>query len=763
VKAGTLPGAAIWAAAAVLLGLLALLAVTPAPAEAHAILIRSDPPVNARLQDPPPVVSAFFSETLDTRLSSLKVVNGEGKRVDSGETSFGPDAAQMSTTIPEPLPPGFYAVLWQTLSSVDGHLLKGSYPFTVLNPDGSEPAGPRPSAGGGAGYSGGAPTADAVAVKWAGLLAAALTVGALAFLTLVAGPLKAEAGAVVRRHCLRSAWVGTAGLAVTGAAELIIQARRLGGLGFLDEALDTVWGERWIERQALLLAIAGLLWAHGWAKSRRGAEASTVLPGIALIGGFQYLLLVAMTSHASSVPGSFWAVGADFVHLAAAALWVGMLFQLALFLTWVVRRTPPDQRPALLAQPLRRFSALAATSVALLLATGLASSLTEVPDFEALADTAYGRSLAVKLGAVALLMAVGGLNAVLLAPRARRQSDESSDRRFVMAVRTEIVLAVAVLAVAAVFVQYPTARQQRDAAANVQASTQAVVGYDQIQDTGSAMVNLTISPKAVGTNSFRVFLFPPSGGQLGEVQRVRLRFKPPDPTLGPSEVIAEPAGLNAYKAVGPFFTTPGAWEVAVDLRRREVEDVTAVFRVAVPGAQAEGGGQFSLPLLAGSWTTVAAIGVLLVAVLMIIWAAQWPALPRRLGRALRIGSGFISVIGLAILVESLFPAGQSGVNPVQATGSSIAVGRSLYVNNCARCHGAEGRGDGPDAKSLGVPPADFRQHIPYHTDLFFFQVISNGLGNFMPPFADQITEEERWHLINFLKAEYGVDTSLPPP
>lgn len=758
-----LPRAARWAAALAATLLLALLALTPSPAQAHAILIRSDPPVNARLQDPPPVVSAFFSEALDTRLSSLKVVNGEGKRVDSGQTSFGPDAAQMSTTIPEPLPPGFYAVLWQTLSSVDGHLLKGSYPFTILNPDGSEPSGPRPSAGGAAGYSGGAPTAGAVTVKWAGLLAEAALIGALAFLLFVSGPLPPDAGDAVRRYCLRTAWTGAAALAATGAAELAIQARRLGGLGFTDEALRTVWGERWLERQAVLLAIAGLLWAQDWLHRKGRADASKTLCGLALLGGLEYLLLVAMTSHASSVPGSFWAVGADFIHLAAATLWVGILFQLVLLLAWALRHTSPARRPAVLARPIRRFSAVAATAVALLIATGLASSLTEVPDARALVNTAYGRALSVKLLIMTILLAAAGLNAFFLAPRARRKSGGTSDRWFPAAVRAEVALALAVLAAAAVLVQYPTARQERDAAGNAQASTQAVVGYDQIQDTGSAMVNLTISPKAVGTNSFRVFLFPPSGGQLGEVQRVRLRFKPPDPSLGPSETIAEPAGLNAYKAVGPFFTTAGAWEVAVDLRRREVEDVTAVFRVAVPGAQAQSGGQFSLPLLAGSWTTVGAIAVLLAAVLMAIWAAQWPGLAPRLARGLRAGSGFVFVVGLAILAESLFPAGQSGANPVEATGSSIAIGRSLYVNNCARCHGAEGHGDGPDAKSLGVPPADFRQHIPYHTDLFFFEVISNGLGNFMPPFADQITEEERWHLINFLKAEYGIDTSLPPP
>ncbi len=135
--------------ASVLLGILLVAAVawsqTPGSAEAHAALVRSDPPVNARLSDPPTVVSAFYSESLDSRLSSMQVIDGGGKRVDSGEVMFGPDPTQMSIAV-ERLEPTFYAVQWETLSRVDGHLLKGSIPFTVLNPDGTEPAGPRPSA-----------------------------------------------------------------------------------------------------------------------------------------------------------------------------------------------------------------------------------------------------------------------------------------------------------------------------------------------------------------------------------------------------------------------------------------------------------------------------------------------------------------------------------------------------------------------------------------------------------------------------------------
>jgi len=50
---------------------------------------------------------------------------------------------------------------------------------------------------------------------------------------------------------------------------------------------------------------------------------------------------------------------------------------------------------------------------------------------------------------------------------------------------------------------------------------------------------------------------------------------------------------------------------------------------------------------------------------------------------------------------------------------------------------------------------DFRLHIPYHTDLFFFSVITRGFGDVMPAFGGGISEEDRWNLINFLRAEHS--------
>ena len=117
-----------------------------------------------------------------------------------------------------------------------------------------------------------------------------------------------------------------------------------------------------------------------------------------------------------------------------------------------------------------------------------------------------------------------------------------------------------------------------------------------------------------------------------------------------------------------------------------------------------------------------------------------------------------------MLVISFLPGEDSEAsgNPIEPNGESIAIGRSLYTANCAQCHGDQGRGDGPAAAGLEVKPVDFREHLPYHRDEFFFQVMTNGLGDIMPAFGDRLTEEERWHILNFLKAEFGVEATPTP-
>ena len=101
----------------------------------------------------------------------------------------------------------------------------------------------------------------------------------------------------------------------------------------------------------------------------------------------------------------------------------------------------------------------------------------------------------------------------------------------------------------------------------------------------------------------------------------------------------------------------------------------------------------------------------------------------------------------------------SRVNPSE---ESIARGRELYLGEieCVRCHGQEGRGDGPSAFEL----TDNAGHVIYPADLtqpwlfrggaepedIYLRLQTGLTGSPMPSFADALAEEDTWHLVNYI-------------
>jgi mono/diheme cytochrome c family protein len=105
-------------------------------------------------------------------------------------------------------------------------------------------------------------------------------------------------------------------------------------------------------------------------------------------------------------------------------------------------------------------------------------------------------------------------------------------------------------------------------------------------------------------------------------------------------------------------------------------------------------------------------------------------------------------------------------DPVPADERSLAIGRDVYTTNCETCHGESGRGDGPAGLRLVPRPADLRIHSApgVHTDGELFYWISYGFPNSaMPAWKDQLTEEQRWSVINYARATFGNPGDAAPP
>jgi putative copper export protein/mono/diheme cytochrome c family protein len=112
---------------------------------------------------------------------------------------------------------------------------------------------------------------------------------------------------------------------------------------------------------------------------------------------------------------------------------------------------------------------------------------------------------------------------------------------------------------------------------------------------------------------------------------------------------------------------------------------------------------------------------------------------------------------LGLLLVEAYPT-SFYISPTGFAASGIMEGRVLYASYCSRCHGTEGRGDGPDAGTLRVRPVDLTaSHLMEHADGELFWWLANGIddpgyGKLMPGFERQMTDAQRWALIDFIRA-----------
>ena len=90
-------------------------------------------------------------------------------------------------------------------------------------------------------------------------------------------------------------------------------------------------------------------------------------------------------------------------------------------------------------------------------------------------------------------------------------------------------------------------------------------------------------------------------------------------------------------------------------------------------------------------------------------------------------------------------------NPVAANATSLARGKQLFQVNCASCHGAGGKGDGPAGVALNPKPVDLTVMAGRHPDGDFAWKIANGRGP-MPAWKSVLNEAQIWDTVNFIQS-----------
>jgi len=103
------------------------------------------------------------------------------------------------------------------------------------------------------------------------------------------------------------------------------------------------------------------------------------------------------------------------------------------------------------------------------------------------------------------------------------------------------------------------------------------------------------------------------------------------------------------------------------------------------------------------------------------------------------------------------PDGEALVNPVTRTPESLKTGSIVYAKACASCHGPNGLGNGRLAAAMaayGGRPSNLTDTDWQHgaSDGEIFLAIRDGIGPdfHMPLFKGKLTDEEIWHVVNYI-------------
>jgi len=96
-------------------------------------------------------------------------------------------------------------------------------------------------------------------------------------------------------------------------------------------------------------------------------------------------------------------------------------------------------------------------------------------------------------------------------------------------------------------------------------------------------------------------------------------------------------------------------------------------------------------------------------------------------------------------------AGRELTDPFHPDPPTLAKGKALYETYCQVCHGAEGKGDGPIAAKIPPPSAYKSERVMGFLPGRLFHVITLG-SNKMPSYAAQLSTDDRWLIITYVRA-----------
>lgn len=467
--------------------------------------------------------------------------------------------------------------------------------------------------------------------------------------------------------------------------------------------------------------------------------------GLAVLGlGVAYHIAIASHSAAEGLLG----LVSDMAHVVGLAVWGGGLVYFAVS-RWPKAGSddeqiePVEQRK--LAVTADRFSWIGVVFVLVIIASGAYMSYRLIYGIIAVTGTPYGGALLRKIIFLAMILAIAAVNYFYFVPQLQKGEGAGRFvRRFQMAVWAEVVLLLFILiSTGSLTTNSPPKEAQAIPRPIHQTGVISGIHYE-----------IDVTPYPAGNLVFDLRLTDGDGRPVS-VSPPEMDLTMPEHLMPPYYATMQRVGPGRYEA-DLILPMSGRWVIYIqsELDGVALDDIVLDFRSGASLRDQQREWYLShwratrLPL--GPVATTLWVGLVVLAVIAV-----------REGRRKEefkplLVSGALLLFFSTWQVGSLFVAKgyptEFQPNPVPRTEEAIALGRELYMANCAMCHGLEGRGDGPLRDEMWPPPSRLTLHVPWHPDGEVYWFITKGVdGTSMPAFERVLTDEERWSIVHFLR------------
>ena len=385
--------------AAVVAGVAAEALAAPSAAFAHATLLQTFPAASTVVRIPPREVRLVFDEEVEPRFATISVTDSAARSQVDGVVQRSPSSPYEVDVPLRRAPEGWYLVVWRVVSA-DGHAERGAFTYRIGPRPGPPPRFTVPS------LTETAVTPGLIALRWLTFVSFMSAVGLFVLRTVIARPMVDGLRGVTRAFAAAIAVSLVAAPLYDLLATAHFALRSFWSFGAL---IPLVGASRFgrsylrLELALALLAVAGgiAIRLDRPGGPRRSAAALASLWG-GLLAAAAVLLVPGTAGHAAQTAPRWAALLLDWSHLASGSVWLGGLVGLLV----LGRRVPG----AVLVVGVRRFSAAALVSVAVLIGSGTGASALHLPTLAALWQTGYGTVIIAKAAIMLAALLAASIN-----------------------------------------------------------------------------------------------------------------------------------------------------------------------------------------------------------------------------------------------------------------------------------------------------------------------------------------------------------------